>query len=730
LAQAGLADNEARFAFPTNMIRSTVAVCALSAVNADRDHSHVSANPIRRVVNLLQSMQKKVQAEGETQKAVHDKYMCYCQNAGGNLQGSIDAASSKAPQVESAIKAAQGSKAQLEQELKDHQVNRADANAAIAQATSIRGKEAAAFAKESGDYKANIGALDSAIKALESGMAGGAAGSFLQGGAAKNVQKLAIDMDMASYDRQVLVSFLSGRSIEGYAPQSGQITGILKQMKDTMSKDLAGVTAAEQGSIETFDGLISAKSNEIESTTKGIESKTQRIGQLGVDVAAMKNDLSDTQAALLQDKEFLAHMDATCADKTKLFEEAVALRSQELLAIAETIKVLNDDDALDLFKKTLSGPTSLLQVDVSSSQLSRKALSIVRHAKDTRLDLIALALTGKKVNFDKVLGLIDKLVVTLHEEQASDDRKKEYCGLQLDSSDDKKKGLQWDVSDLEKVLENTNDKIATLSDELKALADGLSTLDKEVADQTATRKTEHQDYSELMSQNLAAKELLGIAKNRLNKFYNPKLYKAPPKRVLSDEESITVNFGGTLAPTDAPGGIAGTGVTAFVQVHSHKQVEAPPPPPAAVAAYKNKGDMNNGVIALLDRLVADLDKELTEAEVTEKDSQQEYEQFMKDAATKRVTDSKAVTDKEEAKANAEGTLQKAKEDQNSKTKELMATEKYIASLHAECDWLVANFDLRKEARAGEVDSLKKAKAVLAGADFSLMQVRRTALRGA
>jgi len=120
-------------------------------------------------------------------------------------------------------------------------------------------------------------------------------------------------------------------------------------------------------------------------------------------------------------------------------------------------------------------------------------------------------LTGKKVNFDKVIGLIDKLVGTLHQEQDNDDRKKEYCGLQMDRSDDKKKGLRLDVSDLENLMDSTKDKIATLADEIKGLADGLSVLDKEVADQTETRKTEHQDYTELISQNSAAKQLLGIA---------------------------------------------------------------------------------------------------------------------------------------------------------------------------------------------------------------------------
>merc|ERR1719163_1095775 len=121
----------------------------------------------------------------------------------------------------------------------------------------------------------------------------------------------------------------------------------------------------------------------------------------------------------------------------------------------------------------------------------------------------------------------------------------------------------------------------------------------------------------------------------MNKFYNPKMYKAPPKRELSEEERITVNMGGTLAPTAAPGGIAGTGVTALAQV-------APPPPPETAGAYQKKGEESTGVIAMMDMLVADLDKEITEIEVEEKNAQEEYEQFIKDSAEKRALDAKAI----------------------------------------------------------------------------------------
>jgi len=129
-------------------------------------------------------------------------------------------------------------------------------------------------------------------------------------------------------------------------------------------------------------------------------------------------------------------------------------------------------------------------------------------------------------------------------------------------------------------------------------------------------------------------------------------------------------------------------------------------------------------MAMMDMLVADLDKEITEMEFEEKDSQAEYEKFTKEAAAKRVTDSKSITDKEGAKADAEATVEKETAERGNTMKELFATMEFLKSLHADCDWLLQNFDVRKEARAGEVDSLKKAKAVLSGADFSLVQTKR------
>jgi len=657
---------------------------------------------------MLQNMANKIDQEGAAEKVLYDKYMCYCKNAGSTLQASIDAAEAKVPQVESSLKEAESSKVQMEQELKDHQAARADAKASMAAASALRTKEASAYAAEKAEFDSNIAALGGAIASIEKGVAG-----FLQTNVAKTVQRLALaDNEMRSFDRQMVLSFLAGGDQEGYAPQSGQITGILKEMKDDMEKDLSDSTATEKAAISSYDELMSAKTKEVNANTKAIESKSTRVGELGVQIAEMKIDLDDTSAALAEDKKFLANMDSTCAAKSAEWEKIKKARSEEIVALMETIKILNDDDALEIFKKTLPGASSFVQTVATAQDQQRRALALVRAVREfrphapgrTSVDFIALALTGRKVNFAKVIKMIENMVGILGEEQEEDDMKKEYCEKQFDHADDKKKGLEQDVKDLEATMDDTKETISTLVESLKALSDGIKALDKEVAESTETRKSEHEAYTELLSSDTAATELLAMAKNRLNKYYNPKLYQPDAALVQIRAHSAIYSAGSQRA--------------------------APAPPPESFKAYSKSSEEGTGVIAMIDRLVADLQKEMTEAEVAEKDAQKEYEQFMSDAAEKRATDSKAVTDKEGYKADAETDLEAAKEGHMDKFKELMATDKYISNLHGECDWLMTNFEIRKEARAGEVEALKNAKAVLSGADVSLLQRATRSLRGA
>mmetsp|Transcript_52931 Transcript_52931/g.97693 ORF Transcript_52931/g.97693 Transcript_52931/m.97693 type:complete len:706 (-) Transcript_52931:27-2144(-) len=694
------------------MRAAVIIVCLLAPVLASSSEQGLTANPIRKVVTMLQNMQKKVAAEGEKELELFEKFECYCKNAGGTLKESIAAAEAKVPEVQSEIEEAESKVAQLKEDLKKAQIDRDAAKSAMADATAVREKEAAEFAKEKSEYGTNVDALTKAIAALEKGMTG-----FLQTDTAQVLRNMLESMNtLANYDREELESFLSGSQNDRYAPMSGEITGILKEMKDTMSGGLAQAEAAEAASIKAYEALMAAKAKEVKALTSAIEEKTVRVGELGVEIVQMKGDLSDTEKALAEDQKFLAELETGCATKKEEHDANMKMRAEEQVAIAETIKVLNDDDALELFKKTLPGASALVQVKVSVLSQRKRALAQItdakRHANGHRpeLDFIAVALQGKKVNFDKVIKMIDDMVKLLGEEQLDDNHKKEYCESQFDLAEDKTKDLSHTISGLDSKIASLEDSITTMAGEIKALEAGIESLDKSVSEATEQRKEENEAFAELMSSDAAAKDLLAFAKNRLNKFYNPSVYVAPPTTTLSMEDKLYVQGGGVLS--------------SFVQIsaHSHGNV-APPPPPETAEAYKKKSSESTGVIAMLDMLIKDLTTEMTEAKATEGNSQKAYVEAMADAKEKRAIDSKSLTDKQAAKAGAEADLNAAQTEMTETSKELMATEKYISSMHAECDWLLKYFDVRGEARAGEIESLKKAKDVLSGADYSLLQVK-------
>jgi len=711
----------------TTMFRLGAVLASCAAV-ANGLEERNNLNPIRKVVTLLQSMQTKVQEEGERELELYKKFMCYCKTGGGDLSGSIGAAEEKIPAVTSDIEESEAKLSGAKAALKQAQGDRSAAKAAMAQATALREKEAAAFASLKAEYDTNIAAIVKATDAISKGVAG----SFLQSPAAQVLQRVVSKGDMPEADSEAITAFLSQST--SYAPQSGEIIGILKEMGDTMAASLSDATNTETEAIATYKGLMAAKTKEVAALTATIEAKTKQIGELGVSIVMQKEDLADTQETLGEDKAFLAELEKSCATKTAEWEERSKTRSEELVALADTIKVLNDDDALELFKKTLpSASASLLQVEAgqrsSAVATVRSALQKASAQDKPALELLLLALTGKKsagaAGFEKVIKMIDEMVVILGKEQGDDDDKKEYCGVQFDTSDDSKKALERTISQEEAAIATAKETIATLTSEIAALTAGITALDKSVAEATTQRKDENTEYKALIAADTAATQVLQFAKNRLNKFYNPKLYKPPPKVELSAEDRIYENQGGVIT-TAAPGGIAGTGIS-FAQIREHKQIAAPGPPPSTWGAYATKTEENTGVIAMIDLLIKDLAKEMTEAETDEKDSQADYEQMMKDSAAKRTTDSKALSAKGSAKADTEAELQAHTGHRADAGKELMATEKYIASLHAECDWLLQYFDVRKAARAGEVESLKNAKAVLSGANYALVQER--SLRG-
>jgi predicted nucleic acid-binding Zn-ribbon protein len=661
-------------------MKAALVLAALLASPACAEES--AANPIRKVVSMLQNMQKRVEADGTAEQELYDKFMCYCKNGAAALEKSIADAGDAIPELGANIKEGQSQLAQLKEDLKQTQTAREAAKAAIAEAAALREKTAAEYDADATKLKGYLSDLDKAITALQ----GGKVEAFLQTTSASQLRNLVEETEtMSDIDRSDVTAFLTNDSSN---PDTAMIVGILKQMADRMTANLGELTSKEEASAKSHDDLVAAKTAEVQALTDAIEEKPSRIGELGLEIVQMKKDLSDTEESVVDDKKFAADLEKNCATKEAEWAEVCKTRSEEILALADTIKILNDDDALEMFKKTLPGASaSFMQIEVSEAALRTRALAILQDAKvgkkadRHRVDFVMLALRGEKVGFGKVVKMIDDMVALMAEEAANDSAKKAHCEKEFDVSDDEKKVLERTEGKLEAAISDRKESVAALKEEMAALTEGIVALDKSVAEATDQRREENSDYKTLMMNNQAAKELLEFAKNRLNKFYNP------PAMLM--------------------------------QISAHRSKADPGAPPAAPGAHKKQD--GNGVIGMIDTLVKDLDTEMTEAKINEKNAQEEYEEMMADSASKRADDTKSVADTNGAQADGAALIVSKSRKLTSTKKEIMATHEYIGQLHAQCDWLLKFYDTRAEARNGEVDSLKKAKAVLSGAGYSLVQ---------
>merc|ERR1719487_2041557 len=306
--------------------------------------------------------------------------------------------------------------------------------------------------------------------------------------------------------------------------------------------------------------------------------------------------------------------------------------------------------------------------------------------------LILASLRTGLHGFEKVTGMIDGMVGVLEGEQVKDDTQDKWCLAELEKAKEEAKATAVDISDLGTAVEEARDAIATVDSEMEALKEGLKELDSSVAEATDQRKKEHEDFVDESANNQAAIELLGLAKNRLNKFYNPTLYQAPEKE---PEEEF------------------------FAQV-SVLRATQPGPPPETFGEYK-KSESSAGVIAMIDDMVRDVEKDLAEAKRDEEEAQKDYEEEMSDAATKRSDDSKLIVTKDGEKAEKSTQLEDTKEAKRTKKGQLEVLEDKIDNLHKTCDFLVEHYAGIREERLKEEEGLKASKNVLAGAKLGFLQ---------
>merc|ERR1719310_403226 len=650
--------------------------------------------PVMKVVRLLQDTKAELEKELEDDKAVYELMTCWCNSNDKEKAAAIEAGKAKIAELESSMGASAGRISELKAKRKEtlDEVN-AD-HKALMDATAMRMKENKEFQASETDYLEAIDAAKNAIIVL-----GKHNPDFVQlRSAARRLSDArvshmlghSVTLSKAGMDTfkdflhkaESASSFLAIPGMQSYAPQSGQIFGILGQMKEDFEVNLSEAQKTEAKAKAEYEALKAAKDDEIATGRKLIVSIDASIAEFQEKYAQAAKELEDTEEQLSMDTEFLKNLKEKCATMDADYDKRVKDRLTEIDAVTDTIKILNSDESFEAFDK-MQAPT-FFQTNEASSMKERRQRAVSALQRAAALSgspqVSLLAASAQLDAFTKVKELIDKMVAELTTQQKDEVDHRDWCIDELNSNKrstaaayDKKESLETEMADLKKRIESLTKDIDSSK---KAVAETMDQMKRA----SETREAENADFQTTVNDHRVMSMILTKALDRMKQVYALLQQRAPG--------APHIQTSGTH--TDPGNG------------------------PAKFKTYgKNAG--GGKVVSMLEEILADTKKTEDQAVASEQDSQSAYENFMKDSNKMITKTTEAISDMTGARAQAKEDLSMAKTDFSQTMAELESLDTTAGDLHKACDYILKNFDARQAARAAEMDALREAKNILSGA---------------
>merc|ERR1719229_2167345 len=466
---------------------------------------------------------------------------------------------------------------------------------------------------------------------------------------------------------------------QSYAPQSGEIFGILKQMKETFETNLSDSQKEEMANQKAYEDLKAAKTAEIQAGQDQIDKKTQELASTDEKLAESKENLEDTKANLGADEQFLMMLKEKCSTTDAEWEERQKTRQLEMEACSKALAILSSDDAHDLFTKTFNPAFVQTESRANSERRSKAAAVLASVAK--KLNSPRLSAIATKVRLDaftRVKKAIDDMVAQLLKEKADEIKHKDFCVEEFNTNQLQTEKKTREKEDLLALIEDLELTIKTLTSEIDALKAEVAEMQVQMKRAGEDREKQNKEFQQTVADQRASQKLLAAALSVLGEFYGKK--------------------------------------AASALVQGGRQEPVGPPPPAGFEVYK-KNAASGGVMGLLQQIINDAKAMEAETIRSEEDAQKAYEDFVKETNGSIEAKSKEIVDKPEIKAKSESDLVDAKEAKEAAELELEQLSNYNAELHQSCDFVMNNFEVRQTARDEEVEALRQAKAILSGAKF-------------
>jgi len=337
------------------MMKAVVLLSLLASawcLKVESEDEEFKERPIAKVVRLLNDMQKQLQKEAEEDEDAYEQMVCWCETNDKEKTKAVTLAGQRITQLGSDIEAYTAKATQLTTDIETLKEQVTELDQSLDKATEVRDKELAEFVAEEKDMIQSITSLKGAVVTLSKANSEVQTESLLQ---VRHLLQHHASKHRHLLARQGLVLNLLQQqtSHRTATPASGEIFGMLKQMKESFETNLAESTKEEKQAAAEYSQLKEAKTKEIAAGTSQTETKEVELGDTQEKGAQAAQDLKDTKAQLAADEEFLADMRPKCAAADKEYDARVKARTAEIQAVSETIGILTSDEANDAFTKRL-----------------------------------------------------------------------------------------------------------------------------------------------------------------------------------------------------------------------------------------------------------------------------------------------------------------------------------------------------------------------------------------
>lgn len=722
----------------------TVAAVAVSQDVAVEDAlapANVTApeSPLQKVVSMLQDMKATVEKDADDDKLAFDKYACWCSTTEKEKTAAVEEATKSIDELASFIEEAAAKSGALTTEVEALTDDIAEGTEALEQAAAVREKEKTAFEGEEVELTETLAALKQALEILSKVQlvqkqdVQNAATSLLQvrdsvqrrfpnfkdvlqkdlfdvvgsmdemardAGLGQTTQSKgaalisdiflpkrdAVALDQAAQEPDPSGLQGAAAGAKSYNSRSGGIFGILQEMNDEMGRDLTEAREEEKKATEAYAKLVKAKEGEVAAATEQKKMKETELAELNAKSADAKEDKEALTAAKASDEKFLANLKESCTAEAKAFDVRTDARSEEIRALGEALTILTEDDARDLFGKTMSfiQTSSHSKATVTMDRMSRRVMQRLAKLarKHKNWSLAALAVRIRLDSFGKVKEAMDKMTAELKAQQQEEYEKSELCKKEIDKAEDEIKVKQLEEKDLADQHQDISNTMRTLKVDIEKMSAEVSTMQSSLKQASESRKAENQIYQQAVSDQRATVQILNKALERLKMFYG------------TDDTA------------------------ALVQVQAHRQepgAAVAPAPPKPSGYTKSAG--SGGVMQVFMMVITDAEVVETDLSASEQQAQSDYATLAADTNDSVNANREAIAKKEKQSAEAEASKSETEVSQTANTAALASLGELLSAHHTDCDWLLQYFDVRQQARQEELDSIADAKAILSGANF-------------